>query len=42
MKRYNYSVNALSTIIMAVVAVVLILVNLIPRLTEKKDNKEEE
>ncbi len=42
MKRYNYTVNALSTIIVAVVAVVLILVNLIPRLTEKKANKEEE
>ena len=34
--------NALSTIIVVVVALVLILVNLIPRLTEKKANKEEE
>jgi spermidine/putrescine transport system permease protein len=42
MKRYNYTVNALSTIIVVVVALVLILVNLIPRLTEKKANKEEE
>ena len=42
MKRYNYTVNALSTIIVVVVAVVLILVNLIPRLMEKKANKEEE
>ena len=41
MRRYNYSVNALSTLIVAVVAVILILANVIPRITEKKNDKEE-
>ena len=40
MKRYNPSVNALSTLIVIVVTLILILVNLLPRLN-KKANKEE-
>ena len=41
MKRYNPSVNALSTLIVVVVTVILILVNLIPSLKDKKTKKEE-
>lgn len=41
MKRYNLSVNALSTLIVAVVTLILILVNLIPRIIDKKTKKEE-
>ena len=41
MKRYNPSVNALSTLIVVVVTLILILVNLIPLLTRKKNKKEE-
>ena len=40
MKRYNPSVNALSTLI--VVVVTLILVNIIPRLKDRKNNEEED
>ena len=40
MKRYNPSVNALSTLIVVVVTIILILANLIPHLKDKK-NKEE-
>ena len=42
MKRYNPSVNALSTLIVVVVTLILILVNLIPRLKDGKTKKEEE
>jgi len=41
MKRYNLSVNAMSTLIVVVVTVVLILVNLIPWIKDKKAQKEE-
>lgn len=41
MKRYNPSVNALSTLIVVVVTLILVLVNLIPWLKDKKNNKEE-
>ena len=41
MKRYNPSVNALSTLIMVVVTVILILVNVIPYAREKHHKKEE-
>ena len=41
MKRYNLSVNAMSTLIVAVVTVILILVNLIPWIKDKKAQKEE-
>jgi len=40
MKRYNPSVNALSTLIVIVVTVILILVNLIPRIKDRKEQKE--
>ena len=42
MKRYNPSVNALSTVIVVVVTIILILVNLIPYIKEKKTKKEEQ
>ncbi len=42
MKRYNPSVNALSTLIVVVVTLILILVNLIPFLRDKKNKKEEQ
>ena len=41
MKRYNLSVNAMSTLIVAVVTLVLILMNLIPWIKDKKVQKEE-
>ena len=41
MKRYNPSVNALSTVIVVVVTLILILVNLIPHLRDRKIQKEE-
>ena len=41
MKRYNPSVNALSTLIVVVVTLILVLVNLIPHIKDKKNQKEE-
>ncbi len=41
MKRYNPSVNALSTLIVIVVTLILISVNLIPRIKDKKSKNEE-
>ena len=41
MKRYNLSVNAMSTLIVAAVTLILILVNLIPWIKDKKTQKEE-
>lgn len=41
MKRFNPSVNALSTLIVIVVTVILVLANLIPHLRDKKMKKEE-
>ena len=41
MKRYNPSVNALSTLIVVVVTIILITVNVIPRIKEKKMKKED-
>ena len=41
MKRYNLSVNAMSTLIVVTVTVILILVNLIPWIKDKKTKKEE-
>jgi spermidine/putrescine transport system permease protein len=41
MKRYNLSVNAMSTLIVAVVTVILVLVNVIPWIKDKKVQKEE-
>ena len=41
MKRFNPSVNALSTLIVAAVAIILVLANLIPALKERKNKKEE-
>ncbi|MBR2660968.1 MAG: ABC transporter permease [Clostridia bacterium] len=41
MKRYNPSVNAMSTLIVVVVTLILITVNLIPRIKDKKTQKEE-
>jgi len=41
MKRYNPSVNALSTLIVVVVTLILILVNVIPAIKDKKTKKEE-
>ncbi len=41
MKRYNPSVNALSTLIVVVVTLILVIVNLIPVIKDKKANKEE-
>ncbi len=40
MKRYNPSVNALSTLIVIVVTLILILVNVIPYIKEKQTKKE--
>jgi len=42
MKRYNPSVNALSTLIVVVVTLILIAANLIPRIKDKNGKKEEE
>ena len=39
MKRYNPSVNAMSTLIVAVVTLILVLVNLIPYLKDKNKKK---
>lgn len=41
MKRYNPSVNAMSTLIVVVVTLILVLVNLIPHMRDKKTQKEE-
>ena len=41
MKRYNPSVNALSTLIVVVVTLILILVNVIPAIKDRKTKKEE-
>ena len=41
MKRYNPSVNALSTLIVVVVTVILILANLIPAIKDRKTKKED-
>jgi len=41
MKRYNLSVNAMSTLIVAVVTVILVLVNVFPWIKDKKAQKEE-
>ena len=41
MKRYNLSVNAMSTLIVVVVTLILILANLIPWIKDKKTQKEE-
>jgi len=41
MKRYNLSVNAMSSLIVATVTLVLVLVNLIPWIKDKKAQKEE-
>ncbi len=41
MKRYNPSVNALSTLIVIVVTLILILVNVIPYIKDKQSQKEE-
>lgn len=41
MKRYNLSVNALATLIVVVVALILILANLVPYIKDKKSQKEE-
>ena len=42
MKRYNPSVNALSTLIVVVVTLILVLANLIPMIKEKRTKKEEQ
>ena len=41
MKRFNPSVNALSTLIVIAVTMILVLANLIPALRERKNKKEE-
>jgi len=41
MKRYNLSVNAMSTLIVVTVTLVLVLANLIPWIKDKKAQKEE-
>ena len=41
MKRFNPSVNALSTLIVIAVTLVLVLANVIPALRERKNKKEE-
>ena len=41
MKRYNLSVNAMSTLIVVVVTLILILVNLIPWIKDRKAQKED-
>ena len=42
MKRFNPSVNALSTLIVVVVTLILVLVNVIPYLKDKRTKKEEQ
>ena len=42
MKRYNPSVNALSTLIVVVVTIILILANVIPAIKDKKNQHKEE
>ena len=42
MKRFNPSVNALSTLIVIAVTLILVLANLIPALRERKNKKEED
>ena len=42
MKRYNPSVNALSTLIVVVVTLILVLTNLIPVIKDKRTKKEEQ
>ena len=42
MKQYNPSVNALSTLIVVVVTLILIAANVIPRIKDKKTKKEED
>ena len=42
MKRYNPSVNALSTLIVVVVTLILITANVIPRIKDKNVKKEEQ
>ena len=42
MKRYNPSVNALSTLIVVVVTLILVLANLIPVIKDKRTKKEEQ
>ena len=41
MKRYNLSVNAMATLFVAVVALMLVLANLVPYIKDKKAQKEE-
>ena len=41
MKRYNLSVNAMSTLIVVIVTLILVLVNLIPWIKDKKAQKED-
>ncbi len=41
MKRYNPSVNALSTVIVVVVTLILVLVNWIPSIRDRENKKEE-
>ena len=41
MKRYNLSVNAMSTLIVITVTLILIIVNLIPWIKDRKSQKEE-
>ena len=41
MKRYNLSVNAMSTLIVAAVTLILIFANLVPYIKDKKAQKEE-
>ena len=41
MKRYNPSVNALSTLIVVVVTLILVLVNVIPHFRDKKIKRED-
>ena len=42
MKRFNPAVNALSSLIVIVVTIILVLANLIPYLKDKKNKKEEQ
>ena len=42
MKRFNPSVNALSSLIVVMVTLILILANLIPAMKDKKNKKEEQ
>ena len=41
MKRYNPGINALSTVIVVVVTLILILVNVIPAIRDRKLKREE-